>query len=211
MTLADFGDRVVADTDRVGTHVGDQADRTLAAERHAFIQALRKAHRAAGREAELARGFLLQGRGGERRRRPPLALLGLHFGDDQAALRGLEQGLARGVRVCFVGQVELLEFLAAQFQQARRETLVRMRAIGFDRPVLARLERFDLLLALDNHAQRRRLYASGRQATLHLAPEHRRQVEADQIVERAPRLLRIDQIQRQRRADALRLPGSRAA
>ena len=65
------------------------------------------------------------------------------------------------------------------------------------RPVFARLERLDLFLALDDHAQRRRLHAAGGQAALHLAPQHRRQVEADQIVQRAARLLRVDQVERE--------------
>src|SRR5690606_37552889 len=66
--------------------------------------------------------------------------------------------------------------------------------LGLDGPVLACLERLDLLLALDDHAQRRRLYAPGREARLDLAPQHRREVEADQVVERAPRLLGVDQL-----------------
>src|SRR5262249_43381550 len=152
-------------------------------------QALGNAHRAAGREAELARRFLLQRRGSERRRWTALALLRLHLADDEPALRRFQQRVARRMRIARVGQIELLEFLAAQSQEACREALVRMRTVGFDAPVLLRLERLDLLLALDDHAQRRRLHAPGRQAALNLAPEHRRQVEADQVVERAPRLL----------------------
>ena len=44
----------------------------------AFVQLLRDAHGLLRAEAELARGFLLQGRGGERRRRIALALLAIH-------------------------------------------------------------------------------------------------------------------------------------
>jgi hypothetical protein len=69
-----------------------------------------------------------------------------------------------------------------------------VRELASMRPVLARLEGFDLFLALHDHAQRRRLHASGRESALHLAPQHRREVEADQVVERAPRLLRVDQV-----------------
>ena len=61
------------------------------------------------------------------------------------------------------------------------------------RPVLAALKALDLFLALDDQAQRRTLHTAGREARLDLAPQHRRQVEADQVVERPPRLLRVDQ------------------
>ena len=195
--LADFGDRIGREADRVGTHISDQADRAFTADRNTFVEALGDAHRARGREAEFARGFLLQGRGRERRRWTALAFLRLHFGDDEAALRGLDQRIARGMRVGLVGQVELLELLAAQPDQACSEALVRMRAVGFDRPVFLRLERFDLFLALDDHAQRRRLHAARGQAALHFAPEHRREIESDQVVERAARLLCVDQVVRE--------------
>ena len=195
--LAQFGDRIVADAHRIGTHIGDQTDRAFAADRHTFIQALRQAHGAAGGKSKFARRFLLQGRRGERWRWAALAFLGLHFGNDQTALRRLEQGAARGLRIGVVGQIELLELLAAQLQQACGKAQIRMRAVGLDRPVLARVERFDFFLALRDHAQRRRLHASGGQSSLHLAPQHRRQIEADQVIQRAPRLLGVHQIQRQ--------------
>ena len=195
--LAHLLDRLGAQVHRVGSHVGDQADHALVAERDAFVQALRDLHRAAGGEAELARGLLLQRRGRERRRGPALALLRLDVGHHQATLRGLLERAARGFRVGFIGEVELFELLAAQAQQARAEALVRMRAVGFDGPVFARLERLDFLFALDDHAQRGRLHAAGREPALHLAPEHRRQVEADQVIERAARLLRVHEVHRQ--------------
>src|SRR3546814_17121435 len=53
--LADFGQRVLRQIDRVGTHVGDQANR-IAYEIDAFIKLLRGAHRWARGQAELASG-----------------------------------------------------------------------------------------------------------------------------------------------------------
>ena len=179
---------------RVGTHVADQADRAFVAERGAFVQFLRHAHRARSREAEFARGFLLKGRGDERRRRPALAFLAADVGHVQGIAGGRDQALAGGFGRFAVGEGELFELLAVELDQARGEGLLRMRELGFDAPVLAGDEGFDLLLALDDHAQRRRLHAAGRQAALHLAPKHRRQAEADEVVERAARLLRIDQV-----------------
>jgi hypothetical protein len=193
--LAQFGHRFFRQMGRIGTHVGNQAHRALVAQGHALVQLLRDAHGAAG-EAELACGFLLQGGSGERRCRTALALLALHVGDVQPAARGRQQSLARGFGVVAVGQVELFELLAVEGEQARHERLAGCASSRLHAPVLARLEGFDLFLALHDHAQRRRLHASGRESALHLAPQHRREVEADQVIERAPRLLRVDQIAR---------------
>src|SRR5690606_39157238 len=63
-------DRLARQVDAVGSHVGDEAG-GLAADLDAFVEALRNPHRVAGTEAKLARGFLLQRRGGEGRLRIP--------------------------------------------------------------------------------------------------------------------------------------------
>ena len=75
--LAYFGDRVVRDAGRVGTHVGDQTDGTFVAEIDAFVQALGDHHGALHAEAQLARGVLLELAGRERGSSiaAPLALL----------------------------------------------------------------------------------------------------------------------------------------
>ncbi len=59
--------------------------------------------------------------------------------------------------------------------------------------VLARAERLDLGLALADQAQRDRLHAAGASAARQLAPEHRREGEAHQVVEGAARQIRLDQ------------------
>jgi hypothetical protein len=112
-------------------------------------------------------------------------------------VRGLFQHLARGLRAFLVGQVELLELLAVELDQAGAEIALRMLELGLDGPVFAGPEGFDLLLALDDHAQRRALHAPGRQPALDLAPEHRGKVEADQVIERAARLLGVDELARE--------------
>ncbi len=65
---------------------------------------------------------------------------------------------------------------------------------GFDRPVFLRPERRDLFLALDDQPQRGALHAAGRQSAPHLLPQQRRQIETDEVVERASRLLRIHEL-----------------
>ena len=72
--LADLLHRLGRQRHRVGTHVGDEADAALA-DVDALVELLREAHGAPRVEAELARGLLLQRRGGEGRRRVAPALL----------------------------------------------------------------------------------------------------------------------------------------
>ena len=109
------GERLAGHLHAVGAHVGDQADR-LAIERDALEQALRGAHRAIGAEAELARRFLLQGRGRERRRRMALHLALLEALDREVAR--LDRG-DRALRVRLVGEVELVELPVVEPGQAR--------------------------------------------------------------------------------------------
>ena len=79
--LAGLAERLVAERRRVGAVVRDQALEVAAADVDALEQPLRDLHRALGREAELAVGFLLQRRGRERRRRPLRERLLVDAGD----------------------------------------------------------------------------------------------------------------------------------
>src|SRR5215469_3196873 len=72
--LADLAHGLGGECHRVGTHVGDQADAALA-DVLPLVQLLREAHGAARIETELARGLLLERRGGEGRSRVAAALL----------------------------------------------------------------------------------------------------------------------------------------
>ncbi len=67
--------------------------------------------------------------------------------------------------------------------------------VRFQSPILAALKALDLLLALHDHPQRGRLHPAGGQAGPNFLPQQRREVEADQIVQRPPGLLGVDQIQ----------------
>ncbi len=192
--FAQFRHRFLRQVGGVGTHVGNQADRTFRAQGHAFVQFLRHAHGTAGGETQLARRFLLQGGGDEGRRWAALALLALHIADDQFATGRSQQARTRGFGIGLVGQVELLELLPGQGQQAGVEGLDRMGELGLDGPVFTRHEGFDFFFALDDHAQGRRLHPTCRKPTLDLAPEHRRQVEADQVIQSPAGLLGIDQV-----------------
>ena len=178
----------------------------------ALVQLLGDPHGALGGKAQLARGFLLQGRSRERRGGIAFALLALDPGDAQSADRrfgrragfgqlgagGGQQRPFHGVGPVAIGDAELSQFFAAIFGQPGAERLSRLGVIRFQRPILARLKTLDLLLALDDHPQRRRLHPASGQSGPDFLPQQRRQIETDQIVQRPPGLLGVDQIQRQR-------------
>ena len=65
---------------------------------------------------------------------------------------------------------------------------------GGDIPVFFAVKGFDFALAFDDHAQRGRLYAAGGEAGADFAPQERREVEADEVVQRAPCLLCVHQV-----------------
>ena len=193
--------RLARELHAVGAHVGDQADR-LAADVDALEQALGGLHRAVGREAELARRLLLQGRGAERRRRVAADLLLL----DRARPRASRASISRTARARrrLVAQRELVQPLAVELGQPRREGRAPRASSQqrLDGPVFLRPEGLDLGLALADQAQRHRLHAAGRaRARLgslrHSTGDSR---EADQIVERAARLVGVDQVRRRGRA-----------
>ena len=191
--IAQLGDRVLRQVHGVGTHVGDQTD-GLAADVDTFIQLLRRAHRALGGEAELAVAVLLQRGRREWRAGRALALLLLDLGDLQAAARRFGDRPLGRFGSAFVAERELLDLDAIELEQAGAERGAVLFGAGVERPVFLRLERADLFLAFADQAQCRALHAAGRQARADLAPQQRRQVEADQIVECAARLLGVDQI-----------------
>ena len=65
---------------------------------------------------------------------------------------------------------------------------------GVQRPILHRLEGADLTLPFDDQAHSDCLHAAGREAAAHLVPQQRRDLVADQAVEDAAGLLRVDQV-----------------
>ncbi len=88
---------------------------------------------------------------------------------------------ARGL----VAQVELGEPLALVLDQPGQEGIGAGRDVGLDGPVFLGPEVLDLDLAVDDQAQGHRLHPAGRAGARQLAPQHRREGEAHQIVQRA--------------------------
>ncbi len=60
-----------------------------------------------------------------------------------------------------------------------------------DAPVFARNERSDFVLSLDDQPQSGALHAPGRQSTTDFLPQQRGQIEPDEVIQRASRLLSV--------------------
>ena len=93
-----------------------------------------------------------------------------------------------------VGQVELGQAFAVILGHAGQERVGPGADVGLDGPVFLGAEGLDLDLAVDDQAQGHRLYAAGRSRARQLAPEHRREGEADQVVEGAAGQVGVDQL-----------------
>ena len=170
----------------VGTHIGDEADR-LAAEIDALIEPLGDAHGVAGAEAQLARGLLLQGRGGEGRRRDCGATV---LRSTLATWNGAPAAILAHGRLGrrLVGEVELVELAAVEMGQAGREDVCRPGGARTAR----RRSSIPAALKTSISASRSQMRRSATDWTRpaerlpgQLAPEHGREGEADEIVERA--------------------------
>ena len=180
--IARHGHSLGGHVDAVGPHICNVAG---------LVEALRARHALPRAHAELAAGLLLQGRGHERRGRVARGRFGLDRLDFQiAAVDGLNGHF--GLRLIF--EVVFVELLARQIGQPRLVFLPAGRGEdGFDRPVFAGPKRLDLHLAFGEDAQAHRLHAARGFRARQLAPQHRRQVEADEIIKRAAGQIRLDQ------------------
>ena len=90
--------------------------------------------------------------------------------------------------------IETLEFLSVGADEAGFERLVAWRRQRCNqRPIFPADEFLDFEFAVANQPQRHRLDATGRAGAGKLAPQHRRKRETDEIVERPPREIGIDQ------------------
>ena len=170
--VAGVGHGLGRHVDAVGPHVGDEPR---------FIEPLRHAHRLTCAKAELAAGFLLQGRGHEGWGGVPIGGLRLHrFDDEVAAVDGLDGHFRLGL----VADAEFFELFTREYG----ETCLICLATGggelcLHAPIFLRAKRLDFHLALDKEAERDGLHTTGRAGARQLAPEHRREVEADEVIE----------------------------
>ena len=159
---------LVADAQRVGTHVGDQTHGALAGDVHALVQLLGDGHGTAGRHIQLAGCLLLHGGGGKRRRRRAVLVGTLYRFDGKGSTAQL---IHDGLHICLCLRLVFLAVLPVimgmkggffpVFQQ------------GIQCPVLLRPEVGDLLIPVSHHAGGDTLDAAGGQSPADLLPHHR--------------------------------------
>jgi len=181
---ARLGHGLAGHADGVGAHVGDQPHGAFLAELDALVELLGDHHGLLGREAEPARGLLLElarREGGQRVALRLLALDGAHR--EGRCLEPLDQFPGLGV-ACDLGL--LPRDLDEPGLEGRRVGPLEGRR---DRPVLLGREVADLLLALADDPHGDGLDAAGREPPLDLVPEDRADLVAHQPVEDAPGLL----------------------
>ena len=167
-----FGERLRRHVRGVRPHVGDKPDLPFAPDGQPFVELLGDAHRSARRETQLARRFLLERAGDERRRRT-------------AARLALVDTRNRVIRPLEVGDDAVARFLVGDFEppldafhraQPRRELARRadsrtLRQRGVDSPEFLRDEGVYLRFAVDDEPERHGLDAPRRQPAPHLAPQ----------------------------------------
>src|SRR5882724_2378186 len=90
-------------------------------------------------------------------------------------------------------QRKLVELLAAEMRQSRIEGSAGRTQVRVYRPIFLRPEGFDLLFSFAYKAQRDGLNPARGTRARQLAPQHGREREADEIVERAPRHIGVDE------------------
>ena len=167
----------------VGSDVGDQTD-GAALDLLTLVEVLGDQLGLLGGVAEGGEALLLEGRGGE----GGLGLAGALGDGDIADVEDLGQGLDDVVGLLLALD---LEGLAVVGDQLALEGGVAEGA--GDDPVVLGDEGLDLLLVVDDEAQGDRLDAAGR-AGLDLLLEQGREAEADDAVDDAAALLRVDQV-----------------
>ena len=180
---------VVRQTGGVGTHIGNQTQRTLAGDIDAFIQLLGNGHGAFGGHIQLPGCLLLESRSNEGRRGRALLLGPLDAGHGEAAL------LQRGHHCLdFLNIFQFPLFGVPIEPGLELAGLAHPLQHHVQRPILLRLKGTDFIFPVHHHAGSHRLDPSGRQATADLLPQQRAQLIAHNAVQNPPGLLGIHQI-----------------
>ena len=188
--LAHLGQRILRNFDRVGAHIGNQANRAFLAQLDALVEPLRQHHRALGGVAQAVVGRLLQLRGGEGWR----GVAALFFLRDRGHLpAGRLDRSDDLLRFSLIRDFDVLAFVFGELGlECRRLSGGEQ---GVNRPILLGNEGADVALSLDDQAQRYGLHAAGRKPPADLIPEQGGDFVAHQAVQHAAGLLRVHQVQ----------------
>ncbi len=188
--LSRGGKCLLGNTQRVGTHIGNQTDRALAADFDALIQLLRDHHGLTRRHVQLPRSLLLQGRCDKRRRGVALLFGFFDTGNGKRALCNLAQNC-----VYLFLTAKLALFRVAVVARGKRTRLAHTRKRDVDCPVLLRHKGANFIFAVNHQSRCNRLHTACGKSLSYLFPQQRAELIADNAVKHTPRLLRIDEIQ----------------
>ena len=181
--------RLLAQTQGVGTHIGDETHAAVTGYFDALIELLGDGHGALGRHVQAARCLLLQ-RGGDEGRRGAFLLF--------AALDGID-----GERLVLYGADDLIDFFTAvqlllfvaNAVEARTEgPALGALELGVEQPVFFFYKIVYFLFAVDHHSGGDGLNASGGKAALYLLPEQRGELIAHDTVKDTPCLLCVHKV-----------------
>ena len=164
--LACSGQRLLGDTQGIGTHVSDQADRALTGDLYALVKLLRDHHCAAWGHVEFARRLLLERRGDEGRRGSAFFLRLFHAGHRKWMPF---QCVQNRLHILLTGQFTLLRVAIIVCSKAAR--LTDPVQIHVQRPVFLRDKGPDLVFTVYDQTGCNRLHTAGRQALADLFPE----------------------------------------
>ena len=181
--------RLVRDTDRVGTDIGNQTRCALLADLYALIELLSNHHGAFRRESQLAGRILLHARRRKRRRGMLVLFALLDFGRGEFRVSDPFDDRVR-LRLGFE-----IDLVAVRAVEAHVKGLFGAGMQLCDQcPVLFRDKRGDLIFTIAHDARRHGLYASRGQSLTDLDPKDRTDLVAHNAVQHASCLLRVDQI-----------------
>ncbi len=135
----------------------------------------------------------MQSRGREGRERVSSDLPAIDVGDGEC--RRPKDCVGRSACLGLGVEIEAVEALAVEVSQPRGKGLTGFRLeLDLDGPVFAGLERLDFGFPLADQAQGYRLDTARRTAAWKLAPQHRRQCETDEIIQRPAGEIRFDEL-----------------
>ena len=176
------------DTERVGSHVGNQTHSTQFWQIDTFIQFLCCLHGAFCLESQAAGSFLLQGRCNKRRSRNLFLHAFFDFGDNKVLVFQFRKDL-----LCFflVWNFHFFSLIRGQFC---RELLFGAAGGKFcvDGPVLFLLKCLDFPLTVYNQFYDNRLYTTCGKSRFYCFPQERTELIAYQTVEHTAGLLRVN-------------------
>ena len=157
------------DTERIRSHIGNQADAAPIMHFHAFVKLLCNHHGAPRRHVQPSGSLLLESRGDKRRRRAFLLFRPLQASDSERSRR---YGSNHRIRL-FPAAESMLLLTALRPEIPGSKAAFSSFQQNIQLPVFFLIKIADFILPVHNHADRSRLHTPCRKPGLDGTPEHR--------------------------------------